>query len=190
MPQAENMRLASQIIAYGSAAAPSKFPKDDPIVLNVWADVLETINVPEDVWPEAIRYWAATTHTDTMAGPWDIINAAKQVIKQWERDESKKYILEAHRWKHRVARAKRNYGPEFEMHKVVPPPHWSGIDATQDPEGHDVVEIARAGWHRAQQQPPEAEMQPEEFFARLKRGINPNRLPAPGEDTQPPQNTP
>jgi len=33
------MRLASQIIAYGSAAAPSKFPKDDPIVLNVWAEV-------------------------------------------------------------------------------------------------------------------------------------------------------
>ena len=125
-----------------------------------------------------------------MAGPWDIINAAKQVIKQWERNESKKYILEAHRWKHRVARAKRNYGDQFTLDKVIPPPHWSGIDETQDPEGHDVVEIARAGWHRAQQQPPEVEMQPEEFFQRLKRGINPNRLPVPEEDTQPPQNTP
>jgi len=76
------------------------------------------------------------------------------------------------------------------MHKVVPPPHWTGIDATQDPDGLDVVEIARAGWHRAQQQPPEVEMQPEEFFARLKRNIDKNRLPELGEDTQPPQNTP
>jgi len=188
MPQAENMRLASQIIAYGSAAAPAKFPKDDPIVLNVWADVLETINVPDNVWPEAIRYWAATTQTDTMAGPWDIIQAAKQVIKQWERDESKKYILEAHRWKHRVARAKRNYGDQFTLDKVIPPPHWSGIDETQDPEGHDVVEIARAGWRKAQEQASEVEMQPEEFFTRLKRSINKNRLPAPTNNPQHAQN--
>lgn len=76
------------------------------------------------------------------------------------------------------------------MHKVVPPPHWTGIDTTQDPEGLDVVEIARAGWRKAQEQAPEVEMQPEEFFARLKRSINKNRLPAPGENTQPPQNTP
>lgn len=189
MPQAEKMRLAAQIIAYGSAAAPNKFPKDDEIVLKVWADVLETVNLPEDIWPEAIRYWAATNQDGNMAGPWDIIHAARQVIKQWERDESKKYILEAHRWQHRVARAKRNYGDEFTLDKVVPPPHWTGIDTTQDPEGQDVVEIARAGWRRAQQQPPEVEMPPKGFFVRLKRGINKNRLPTPGEDAQSPQNT-
>lgn len=175
MPQAEKMRLAAQIIAYGSAAAPSKFPKDDEIVLKVWADVLETVNLPEDIWPEAIRYWAATNQDGNMAGPWNVLNAAKEVIKQWERDESKKYILEAHRWQHRVARAKRNYGAEFTLDKVVPPPHWTGIDTTQDPTGRDTREIAREGWHRAQQ-PPAIEVQPDEFFARMKRNLNATQL--------------
>lgn len=176
MSQAEKMRLAAQIIAYGSAAAPSKFPKDDEIVLKVWADVLETVNLPEDIWPEAIRYWAATNQDGNMAGPWNVLNAAKEVIKQWERDESKKYILEAHRWQHRVARAKHNYGSEFTLDKVVPPPHWTGIDTTQDPTGRGTREIAREGWHRAQQQPPAIEVQPDEFFARMKRNLNATQL--------------
>lgn len=164
MPTPQHTRLAANIIAYGAAAAPAKFPKDDPIVLNVWADVLETINLPEDIWPEAIRHWAATTQTDHMASPWDIINAAKQVTKQWEHDPTKKYILEAHRWKHRVNRAKRNYGTQFRLDKVIPPPWWTGIDTTQDPTDKDTKEIARAGWHNAQKQPEPTNLAPAEII--------------------------
>lgn len=169
MTDSKNMRLAANVIAYGSAASPAKFPRDDEMVLKVWADVLGTVNVPEGVWPDAVRYWAATAHGDRMAGPWEILEAARQVVKQWERDSSKKYILEAHRWQHRVARAKRNYGSQFALHKVVPPPQWSGIDTSQDPTGGDPVAIARDGWRRAQGKQPAREVPSPEFFARLKR---------------------
>jgi|GEM_PF-5107127 len=155
MPTPQAIQLAASIIAYGSGAAPAQFPKPDEIVIEVWADVLSEITIPEDVWPDAIKYWAAYNASDRMATPHQIVESARQVIKQWERDDSKKYILEAHRWKHRVHRAKKNYGAQFTLDKVVPPPYWSGIDTTKDPTGQDTLQLARESWSNAQKQPPE-----------------------------------
>ena len=46
----------------------------------------------------------------------------------------------------------------------VPPPWWTGIDTTQDPTDQDTKEIARAGWHNAQNQPEPTNLAPAEII--------------------------
>ncbi|WP_408934989.1 hypothetical protein ACKFRL_07750 [Corynebacterium marquesiae] len=176
MNHQEAVQIASQVIAYGSAAAPAQFPKPEDIVVQVWADVLSEINVPPEVWRDAVKLWAAYHAGDRMATPREIVSAARDVVKRWEVDSSKRWPLEAWRWNARVQRAKKIYGSEFALDKVVPPPYWTGIDTSIDPSGVNYLEVARDGWRRAQDQEPEVELPPAEFFSRMKRSLEANRV--------------
>lgn len=97
MTKKDKIALAGRVLRYGKAIAPDRFPKPSDDVVLAWAEVLGSINVPTDVWPEAMKLWATETVGQRMCTPADLKRAAKTVIGRWESDPQRGPQLKAHR---------------------------------------------------------------------------------------------
>lgn len=104
MTPEQKIELAGNVITYGKAVAPDRFPVPTEQVLAVWADVLGSMNFPPGVWPEAVRLWASELAGERMCTPRDLKQAAKAVIARWESDPERKAVLAQHREARRVQR--------------------------------------------------------------------------------------
>lgn len=71
--------------------------KPDPDITNAWARVISRahLQLPATLWREAVTLWSVS-HSDPPS-PHDVIDAAKQVVGQWESDPVKKDQLEEFR---------------------------------------------------------------------------------------------
>ena len=97
MTKKDKIALAGRVLRYGKAIAPDRFPKPSDDVVLAWAETLGSINVPTDVWPEAMKLWATETVGQRMCTPADLKRAAKTVIGRWESDPQRGPQLKAHR---------------------------------------------------------------------------------------------
>ena len=104
MTPEQKIELAGNVITYGKAVAPDRFPVPTEQVLAVWADVLGSMSFPPGVWPEAVRLWASELAGERMCTPRDLKQAAKAVIARWESDPERKAVLARHREARRVQR--------------------------------------------------------------------------------------
>ena len=104
MTPQEKIELAGNVITYGRAVAPDRFPVPTEHVVTVWADVLGSMSFPRGVWPEAVRLWATELTGERMCTPRDLKQAAKAVVLRWESDPVQRRVLAEHREARRVQR--------------------------------------------------------------------------------------
>ena len=104
MTPEQKIELAGNVITYGKAVAPDRFPVPTEQVVAVWADVLGSMSFPPGVWPEAVRVWAGELAGERMCTPADLKRAAKVVVSRWESVPERRAVLEAHRERRRVER--------------------------------------------------------------------------------------
>lgn len=104
MTPEQKIELAGNVITYGKAVAPDRFPVPNEQVVAVWADVLGSMNFPPGVWPEAVRVWATELAGEKMCTPRDLKQAARVVVQRWECDPERKAVLAQHREARRVQR--------------------------------------------------------------------------------------
>lgn len=104
MTEDELTRLAMHVLSRGKLLAPDRFPKPDMAIAEAWGRILGRLNVPVEVWPEAVDLWASERIGERMATPRDILNAARDVRDRWERDPQRRQLLEQRRLARRDAR--------------------------------------------------------------------------------------
>lgn len=97
MNRTQKLELAGWVLHVGKNISPDRFPRITEDVIDVWAEVLGSINVPTDVWPEAVKLWATEVTSQRMCTPADLKRAAKTVIGRWESDPQRGPQLKAHR---------------------------------------------------------------------------------------------
>ena len=104
MTPEQKVELAGNVLTYGKAVAPDRFPQPSQEALIAWADMLGSMNFPPGVWPEAVRLWATELAGEKMCTPRDLKRAAKDVVARWESDPGRKAVLVQHREARRVQR--------------------------------------------------------------------------------------
>lgn len=139
MTPQEKLRLAGQVLGYGKAVAPDRFPRPSEETLAVWADTLGSIRVPVGVWPEAVRVWATDFVGERMATPRELKEAARVVVSRWESDPVRRRELGAFREARRVQRDRELAEGTFGEVRGYLPPAVSGVV----PVGEGVLEAAR-----------------------------------------------
>lgn len=100
----ERNYLAAIVLQRGKTLAPDRFPGISAEVTEAWGRVLGSLNVPVEMWPEAVDLWATESVGDRMATPRDLLQAVRDVRDRWERDPSRRELLAAHRRALRDAR--------------------------------------------------------------------------------------
>lgn len=93
----QKIDLASRILTSGKALVPDRFPTPNRDTLEAWADVIGTIHVPPEVWPEAVKVWATEMVGDRMCTPREMVQAARTVLSRWESHPQRGQQLRAHR---------------------------------------------------------------------------------------------
>lgn len=97
MNEQEQLVLAAAVIELGKKLTPDRFPAPNEEVIKEWAIVLGSINVPRDVWLDAVRLWATELAGEKMVTPRELKQAAKTVLDRWESDPVMKQQLDARR---------------------------------------------------------------------------------------------
>ena len=97
MNEQEQLVLAAAVIELGKKLTPDRFPAPNEEVIKEWAIVLGSINVPRDVWLDAVRLWATELAGEKMVTPRELKQAAKTVLARWESDPVMKAQLDARR---------------------------------------------------------------------------------------------
>ena len=69
MNEHEKLVLAGAVIELGKNLTPDRFPQPNEDVIKEWAIVLGSINVPRDVWLDAVRLWATELAGNRMVTP-------------------------------------------------------------------------------------------------------------------------
>lgn len=106
-----NRSTAQKILAAGKALAPDRFPAvpraaaEQQMMLDLWATALSEVNLPDEVWYEAVLLWANHLAGDRMVTTGEMIRAAYLVRDRWENVPEKRAQLEAHR----LQRLNENY---------------------------------------------------------------------------------
>lgn len=96
-------QLAARILRKGKNLAPDRFPalppnpSDAKEMLDDWTTSLSCVNLPPQVWADAVTLWATELVGDRMATPKDLIHAAYRVRDKWEQHPGRRAILEDHR---------------------------------------------------------------------------------------------
>src|SRR5690625_646625 len=97
MNEHEKLVLAGAVIDLGKNLTPDRIPAPNEDVIKEWAIVLGSINVPRDVWLDAVRLWAVELAGDKMVTPRELKQAAKTVLSRWESDTVKRQKLNERR---------------------------------------------------------------------------------------------
>ena len=97
MNEQEKLVLAAAVIELGKKLTPDRFPAPNEEVIKEWAIVLGSINVPRDVWLDAVRLWATELAGEKMVTPRELKHAAKMVLSRWESDPVKRQQLNERR---------------------------------------------------------------------------------------------
>jgi len=127
-------QIAANVLAYGKALVPDRFPKATPISLQAWATVLGEMRVPSQVWPEAIAWWSMNSVGDRMATPRELKEAAQHIVRDvWETDPQKRPLLDAHR----AARLRRREAAGELPPGTVPETPGDGQQAAIEPRRED-----------------------------------------------------
>ena len=100
-----NIEVAKRILTVGKRLAPDRFPQPALEIAETWELALATVNLPPQVWEDAVLLWCTHLVGDRMCTPKDLIAAAYTVRDRWESDPQRRQILEAHR----VECQNRNY---------------------------------------------------------------------------------
>jgi hypothetical protein len=82
-------RLAAHVLEKGTALVPDKFPPPSAVTAQAWGEALSQVNVPVEVWPEAVTWWSLNRAKWGKATPQDLKEAAEAVLRRWESDPSK-----------------------------------------------------------------------------------------------------
>lgn len=97
MNRTQKLELAGWVLRVGKNISPDRFPRITEDVVDIWAEVLGSINVPTDVWPDAVKLWAIEVTSQRMCTPAELKRAAKVVLGRWESDPVRGPQLKAHR---------------------------------------------------------------------------------------------
>lgn len=132
MNEDDKTRLAMGVLSRGKVLAPDKFPKPDMAVAEAWGSILGRLNVPMEVWPEAVDLWAAERAGEGMVTPRDLLAAARDVRDRWERDPERRKLLEQYRLARREARDAALERGELRQVRTMP-----SIDGVRWPNGDE-----------------------------------------------------
>lgn len=100
LDQNEKLTLAVNILKRGKDLASDRFPKPNPNVAQSWAGALSRVfdSFPfAEMWDEAVDHWSVEMVTDRMATPRDMKAAVYVVREQWERNPTRRAMLQQHR---------------------------------------------------------------------------------------------
>lgn len=76
--------VAKLVLTKGKHLAPDRFPAPNPDVAEAWAEVLERIGLPWQIWPEAITWWSMNVAGDRMITPRALKEAGIVIRDRWE----------------------------------------------------------------------------------------------------------
>lgn len=128
----EKKRLAAIVLQRGKNLAPDRFVAPSPAVTEAWGDALGTVNIPVEIWLEAVVFWAMHDRSERMAKPSDIVAAARDVRDRWERDPERRQLLEQYRLARREARDAALERGELRQVRTMP-----SIDGVRWPNGDE-----------------------------------------------------
>lgn len=97
MSTPQQRELAAYVLEYGKRLAPDRFPQPSAEVVDAWGDVLATVSLPPQVWPDAVKLWALELAGPRMVTPRDLKRAAYVVRDRWESDPVRKCELREYR---------------------------------------------------------------------------------------------
>ncbi|MGN0097191.1 MAG: hypothetical protein ACI38U_14150 [Corynebacterium sp.] len=95
--------VAEIVLARGKMLAPDRFPAPSADAAEAWAGIIQSLNLPWQVWPEAVTWWSLNVKDDRMITPKALKDAAWVVRDKWEADPEKKKILDQN-WVNRLLR--------------------------------------------------------------------------------------
>lgn len=102
--------LGRNILAMGKRLCPDRFPVADEHTAREWGHTLAEVNLPVQIWPEAVRYYALRMVENRMVTPRDLREAAHIVMERWGRDPEMKPQVTAWRERIRQQRHQRLFG--------------------------------------------------------------------------------
>ncbi|WP_075734908.1 hypothetical protein [Corynebacterium phocae] len=100
----QKQALAAAVLEAGKRLAPDRFPQPSQETIDIWAEVLGSISVPPEVWPEAVKVWASDLAGPRMVTPREIKQATKVVLDRWETNPRYRPRLRAWREQRREER--------------------------------------------------------------------------------------
>ena len=132
MNEHEKLVLAGAVIELGKNLTPDRFPAPSEDVIKEWAIVLGSINVPRDVWLDAVRLWATELAWNRMVTPRELKDAAKMVLSRWESDPVKRKQLNERRERLREERDRQISAGTFGAvrgHRAIAAPEKESVAA-------------------------------------------------------------
>ena len=132
MNEHEKIVLAAAVIELGKNLTPDRFPAPSEDVIKEWAIVLGSINVPRDVWLDAVRLWATELAGNRMVTPRELKDAAKMVLSRWESDPVKRQQLNERRERLREERDRQIAAGTFGAvrgHRAIAAPEKESVAA-------------------------------------------------------------
>lgn len=118
----ETIKSAFRVLWKGKQLVPDRFPQPSMEVMKAWAEALDQVSLPEEIWGEAVTRWSLTVESDRMATPREIKASAFAVRDVWEQDPQKRLVLDQHR--QGIIRRKVEAG-------MLPPSAVPPVDDTQ-----------------------------------------------------------
>lgn len=117
--QQQKIQLAVNILKLGKQLTPDRFPKPSLDIAEQWVFILDEIHVPWEVWPEAVRWWAANKVGDRMVTPKELKEAAYTIRDRWNTDPEKKKLLDQHWMNHLRWKAQQGLIPPSSVPELV-----------------------------------------------------------------------
>lgn len=134
MTPEEKRALAAAVLQRGKLLAPDRFPKPSPEIADAWGEILGSLNVPVEIWPQAVTLWASESVGERMCTPRDLLQAARDVRDRWERDPRLGEVLRKRREAIRQARDAAIERGELKQINTMPSVgglHWPFDDVQQ-----------------------------------------------------------
>lgn len=89
--------LGKYVLAAGKKLVPDRFPRPDGDTARLWGEMLATVPLPAEIWPEAVKVFCLELVGDRMATPRELREAAYIVRDRWESHPAKREALKVHR---------------------------------------------------------------------------------------------
>lgn len=115
--------VAEIVLARGKMLAPDRFPAPSPDAAEAWAGIIQSLNLPWQVWPEAVTWWSLNVKDDRMITPKALKDAAWVVRDKWEADPDKKKILDLNWVNHLRRKAEQGVIPPASVPPVEEAPN-------------------------------------------------------------------
>lgn len=107
--------MATAVLAKAARVRPASVPNNiDAETIRDWAECLALMQVPQinDLWREAMAFWAVGEPNDRMFTPYSLRLALERTVAVWESDAARRDELQWYRYRRVKARVEAGELPE------------------------------------------------------------------------------